>query len=217
MKRLVSADEAVSGIKDGASVMLGGFMCCGQPFGLIDALLRTGAKNLTVISNDGGTPCTGVAKLIEQQRVARLIASHIGLNPEAGRQMNAGTLEVDLVPQGTLAERIRAAGAGLGGVVTPTGIGTEVEKGKQKISVDGREYLLEKPLRAEFAFIRADIADKFGNIFIAKAQKNFNPVMAMAAQTTIVEAEKIVELGGLDPDDVTLPGVFVHTIVEAGK
>ncbi|MFA5161973.1 MAG: CoA transferase subunit A [Elusimicrobiales bacterium] len=217
MKKIVSADEAVSGIRDGASIMLGGFMCCGQPFGLVDAILRKGVKNLTLIVNDTGSPGLGVAKLVEQRRVAHVITSHIGLNPEAGKQMNAGTMKVELVPQGTLAERIRSAGAGLGAVVTPTGLGTEVEKGKQKILIDGREYLVELPLRAEFAFVTADIADKYGNGFVAKSRKNFNIVMAMAAQETILEADKLVETGELDPDRINLPGVFVHTIVEAGK
>ena len=217
MKKILSADEAVQHINDKASIMLGGFMCCGQPMDLVDAIIRKNIKAITLITNDAGLPGIGVAKLIEQQRVARLIASHIGLNPEAGRQMNTGVMHVDLVPQGTFAERMRAAGAGLGAVITPTGLGTEIEKGKQKLVLDGREYLVELPLRAEFAFIKADIADKYGNAYIARAQKNFNIVMAMAATETIVQADKIVEAGELDPDMVTLPGVFVNTLVEAAK
>jgi len=217
MKKILSADEAVMHINDKASIMLGGFMCCGQPMDLIEAIIRKNIKEITLITNDAGLPGIGVAKLIEQQRVAKLIASHIGLNPEAGRQMNSGLMQVDLVPQGTFAERMRAAGAGMGAVVTPTGLGTDIEKGKQKLTIDGKEFLVELPLRAEFAFIRADIADKYGNAFIAKAQKNFNIVMAMAATETIVQADKIVEPGQLDPDMVTLPGVFVNTLVEASK
>jgi len=217
MKKIVSADEAVRHIGDGASIMLGGFLCCGQPLGLVDALIKKGVKGLTIIVNDAGIPGVGVAKLIEEQRVARLITSYIGSSPEAGRQMHADTMKVELVPQGTLVERIRSAGAGLGAVVTPTGIGTEVEKGKQRINLDGHDYLIELPIHADFAFVAADVADKYGNGFISKARKNFNIVMAMAAQETILEAGKVVEVGELDPDGVTLPGVFVHTIVEAGK
>jgi len=215
MKKILTSDDAVSQVKDGDSVMLGGFMCCGQPLGLVDALIRKNASKLVLISNDGGLPGTGVAKLIEQKRVAHLIASHIGLNPAAGQQMHSGEMKVELVPQGTLAEKIRCAGAGLGGVLTPTGIGTEVENGKQKIAVEGKDYLLETPLSADFALIKADVCDKFGNCFIAKAQKNFNIVMAMAARHTIVEAAEVVEIGQLDPDKANLPGVFVHAIVKA--
>ncbi len=217
MKQIKTAQEAIAAIKDGDSIMAGGFMCCGQAYTLVDAILEKGLKNLTLITNDAGLPGKGAAKLIEQKRVGKLIASHIGLNPEAGKQMNSGEMKVELVPQGTLAERIRAAGAGLGGVLTPTGLGTAVEEGKQKVTVDGREFLLEKPLAADYALIKAHTADKYGNAFIAKAEKNFNIVMALAARTVIVEAEHIVEPGQLDPDRVTVPGALVHVIVEAKK
>jgi acetate CoA/acetoacetate CoA-transferase alpha subunit len=214
MKSLLSFADAVRDVPNGATIMIGGFMCCGQPLGLIDALIAKDIKDLTVICNDAGLPDQGVAKLIVQGRVRHLIASHIGLNPVAGQKMNSGEMKVDLVPQGTLAERIRCAGTGLGGFLTPTGIGTEVEKGKQKLTVNGREYLLETPLAADFAFIKGGICDRTGNTFLPKATKNFNIVMAMAARETIVEADRVVELGQLDADQVTVPGVFVHRITQ---
>lgn len=212
MKKILSPKDAVKVIHDKASIMVSGFMCCGQSLRLIDALLEKGSKDLTVITNDSGFPDRGVGKLIVAGRVKRLIVSHIGLNPEAGRKMNAGEMEVELVPQGTLAERIRCSGAGLGGVLTPTGLGTEVEKGKQKMVVDGQEYLLEKQIHADFAFLKADTCDRYGNAFVAKSGKNFNLVMAMAAQHAIVETDELVEAGGLDPEKVTIPGVFVNSI-----
>ena len=207
--------EAVANIKDGAVIMVGGFMCCGQPLGLMQALLDSGVKNLTLIINDAGFPDKGIGRLIVAGQASRLIVSHIGLNPVAGQKMHSGELKVDLVPQGTLAERIRCAGAGLGGVLTPTGTGTRVEEGKQKLTQNGQEYLLELPLKADFALIKATIADKQGNCFIAKAEKNFNLVMAMAAEETIAETDQVVEIGQLDPDKVTVPGIFVHKITEA--
>jgi acetate CoA/acetoacetate CoA-transferase alpha subunit len=214
MKTLVSPKEAVALIPDGATVMIGGFMCCGQPLALIDALLEQGASNLTVICNDAGIPGKGVAKLLSAGRVKRLVASHIGLNPEAGEKMNKGELLVDLVPQGTLAERIRCAGAGLGGFLTPTGAGTDVEKGKQKISVEGREYLLETALGADYALIAADVCDAVGNAQIGKSRKNFNVVMAMAAKHAICESRSVVALGGVEADHVNVPGVFLKSVVE---
>ncbi|MFA6582897.1 MAG: CoA transferase subunit A [Elusimicrobiaceae bacterium] len=217
MKEIITAADAVRKIKDGDTIMIGGFMCCGQPLGIMDAILQSGLKDLTVITNDSGFPDRGFGKLVVAKRVKKLIASHVGLNPEVAKQMFAGELEVELVPQGTLAERIRCAGAGLGGVITPTGIGTEVENGKKKIRIDGKQYLVEKPLTADFALVSGEITDKAGNTFIAKAEKNFNVVMAMAAKHTIVETRKIVDIGGLDPDMVTVPGVFINSIVEAAK
>jgi acetate CoA/acetoacetate CoA-transferase alpha subunit len=214
MKPVLSPQSAVASIPDGSTVMVGGFMCCGQPLALVDALLAQGASNLTVICNDAGLPNTGVAKLITAGRVKKLIASHIGLNPEAGEKMNKGELVVELVPQGTLAERIRCAGSGLGGVLTPTGIGTNVEQGKQKIEVNGKSFLLEEALSADFALVVADECDAVGNACVGKARKNFNLVMAMAAKHTICESRKVVEVGCLDPDRVNVPGVFVHGIVE---
>ena len=214
MEKRVDVATAVAKIANGSSVMVGGFMCCGQPFALIDALIARDIGELTVITNDAGFPGIGIGKLIEQGRVKHLIVSHIGLNPIAGKKMNSGEMRVDLVPQGTLVERIRARGAGLGGVLTPTGIGTEVEKGKVKQTVGGCEYLIETALGADFSLVSADIVDTLGNGFIAKARKNFNIVMAMAADCTIAETNKIVMRGELDPDHVNLPGVFVKAVVE---
>lgn len=196
--------------------MVGGFMCCGQSLRLTDALLSHGAKSLTLITNDAGFPDRGLGKLIVAGRVSRLIASHIGLNPAAGQKMNAGDMAVELVPQGTLAERIRCGGAGLGGVLTPTGLGTAVEEGKRKVDIDGHKYLLETPLKADFAFVKAERCDRLGNGVIPKSCKNFNLVMAMAAQHTVLETDELVEPGAIDPDLVDLPGIFVDAIaVEA--
>lgn len=218
MKEIITAATAAAEIRDGDTIMIGGFMCCGQPLAIVDALLESGVKDLTVITNDSGWPDRGFGKMITAKRVKKLIASHVGLNPEVAKQMFAGTLEVELVPQGTLAERIRCGGAGLGGVLTPTGLGTEVAEGKQTLEVDGKTYLLEKPLRADFALISGTITDREGNTFIEKSAKNFNTVMAMAAKQTIVETNQVVDAGALDPDKVTVPGVFVKSIVvEAGK
>ncbi len=217
MKPIKTPQEVAADIKDGSSIMIGGFMCCGHPFSVINAIIDAGAKNLTLITNDAGYPDIGIGKLICRDRTKKLIVSHIGLNPVAGDKMNSGDMDVDLVPQGTLAERIRAKGAGLGGILTPTGIGTEVEDGKQKIVVLEKEYLLETPLEADFALIQAAVCDKYGNCFINKSAKNFNLVMAMAAKTVIVEADEIVEVGKLDPEKVTVPGVFINTIVRAKK
>lgn len=214
MKPVLSPQDSVASIQDGSTVMVGGFMCCGQPLALVDALLSQGASNLTLICNDAGLPNTGIAKLITAGRVKKLIASHIGLNPEAGEKMNKGELVVELVPQGTLAERIRCAGAGLGGVLTPTGTGTNVEQGKQKIDVNGKSFLLEEALGADYALVVADECDAVGNAHVGKARKNFNLVMAMAAKHTICESRSVVGVGKLDPDKVNVPGVFVHSIVE---
>ncbi|MFA5480156.1 MAG: CoA transferase subunit A [Candidatus Muiribacteriota bacterium] len=214
MKKILKPEEAVSQITDNSSIMIGGFMCCGQSFNLIDALIENGAKNLTIICNDAGYPDKGVGKLIVAGRVRKLIATHIGLNPEAGKKMNSGELEVELVPQGTFAERIRCGGAGLGGILTPTGLGTEVEIGKKVIYIQGKNYILETAIKADFAFVKSNIADVTGNGFTAKSAKNFNVVMAMAAKHTILETEKLVEKGEIGTEDVTIPGIFVHTIVE---
>ena len=215
MKPIKTAAEAVAGINNGASVMVGGFMSCGNPFTLIDALINKGSKNLNLITSDTGYPEVGVGRLICQNRVSTLIASHIGTNPVSGHKMNSGEMKVTLVPQGTLAERIRAKGAGLGGALTPTGLGTEVEKGKQKLSIEGKDYLLELPLGADFALIKAEVCDKYGNCFLPMATKNSAAVMAMAADYVVVEADNIVEPGELDPEKVTIPGVFISAIVKA--
>lgn len=210
--KTVTAKQAVSGIKDGAVIMFGGFLGCGTPEVLIDALLEKGVKDITVICNDTATPTTGVGRLVAAKRVRKVIASHIGTNPETGAQMNSGETEVELIPQGTLAERIRCAGYGLGGVLTPTGLGTEAEKGKEVIVSDGKSYLLEKPLKADFAILGASLADKSGNLFFKGTTKNFQPLMATAADTVIVYAEKLVETGEIDPDTVDTPGIFVDYI-----
>lgn len=215
MKPIVTADKAVENISDGCRLMVAGFMGCGNAFTLIDALIRKGTKDINLITSDTSFPEVGVGRIICQNRAATLTASHIGTNPVSGAKMNSGELKVTLVPQGTFAERIRAKGAGLGGVLTPTGRGTAVEEGKQKLTIDGREYLLELPLGADFAFIKAEVADKYGNAFLPGATKNMAVVMAMAADHVILEAEKIVEPGELDPEKVTIPGIFVSAIVQS--
>jgi len=217
MNKVISIEEAVSHIKDGMTIMIGGFLGCGSPHRLIDALVEKGVKDLTLICNDTGFPDKGSGKLIVNRQIKKLIASHIGTNRETGNQMNAGDLDVTLVPQGTLAERIRAGGAGLGGILTPTGVGTVIEEGKQKIEIDGKTYLLELPLRADVALIAGYKVDKFGNIVYRGATRNFNALMAMAADLVIVEADQIVEIGEIDPNDVVTPGIFVDYIVGGGE
>ncbi|TJX67728.1 acetate CoA-transferase subunit alpha [Soehngenia saccharolytica] len=216
MNKLISIDEAVDMIKDGMTIMVGGFLGCGNPHKIIDKLVEKNVKDLTLICNDSSFPDYGVGKLVVNHQIKKLIASHVGTNPETGRQMNAGEMEVVLVPQGTLAEQVRAGGAGLGGILTPTGVGTVIEEGKQKITVDGVEYLLEKPLKADVALIAGQKVDKFGNIVYFGATRNFNTLMATAAETVIVEASEIVEVGDLDPNDVVTPGIFVDYIVDGG-
>jgi len=213
MNKLISIADAVNMIRDGMTIMVGGFLGVKNPFRIIDAMVEKGVKDITLIANDSSFPEVGIGKLIVNKQVKKLIASHIGTNKETGNQMNSGELEVELVPQGTLAERIRAAGAGLGGILTPTGLGTIVAEGKTIIESDGRQYLLEKPLRADVALIVGAKVDKKGNIRYAKATRNFNPLMATAADLVIVEADEIVEVGELDPDDIITPGIFVDYIV----
>lgn len=212
MKR-ISVEDAVALIPDGATVMIGGFMGVGTPERLCDELVRQGRRDLTVIANDNAMPGVGIGKLVEAGLVKRTIASHIGLNPETQKRMIAGTMEVELVPQGTLAERVRAGGYGLGGVLTPTGVGTSVEEGKRKIEVDGKTYLLETPLRAQFALVHAMVADYIGNLRYALTARNFNPLMAMAADTVIATAVNIVPVGVLPPDDVMTPAPLVDFLV----
>jgi acetate CoA/acetoacetate CoA-transferase alpha subunit len=213
MNKLISIDDAVNMIQDGMTIMFGGFLGVKNPFRIVDALVEKGVKDITLIANDTAFPEVGIGKLIVNKQVKRLIASHIGTNKETGNQMNSGELEVELVPQGTLAERIRAAGAGLGGILTPTGLGTVVAEGKTIIEADGKKYLLEKPLRADVALIVGAKVDKKGNIRYSKATRNFNPLMATAADLVIVEADEIVEVGEIDPDDVMTPGIFVNYVV----
>lgn len=213
----ISAAAAAGLIKDGMSVMVGGFMTCGTPEDLIDAIVEKGVKDLTIICNDAGYPAKGVGKLIANGQVKTIIASHVGLNPECGRLYSAGELELILVPQGTLAERVRSAGAGLGGFLTPTGVGTSVAEGKDVITVDGVEFLLEKPLKADVALLSGNLVDKAGNIKYRGATRNFNPLMATAATTVIVQADSVVPAGDIGPENVETPGIFVDYIVGGGK
>ena len=214
LTKQITLHEAISHVRDGDNVMIGGFLNCGAPESLIEGLIIYGKQNLTLIANDTAFPDQGIGKLIVTKKAKKVIVSHIGTNPETGRQMNAGELEVELVPQGTLAEQIRAAGFGLGGILTPTGVGTPVEAGKQKLTVEGKEYLLELPIKADVALIKAYKADKAGNLVFRKAARNFNPLMATAAQIVIVEAQNIVETGEIDPDEVMTPGIFVNYLVQ---
>lgn len=208
-------ESAVERIPNGARLMIGGFMGVGTSERLVNELVRQGKKALTVIANDTALPGVGIGKLVTANALRKVIASHIGLNPETQQKMLAGDLEVELVPQGTLIERIRAAGHGLGGVLTPTGVGTVVEEGKRKIDVDGREYLLETPLRADFALLHAFLSDYLGNLTYALTARNFNPVIAMAADTVIVDAEHIVPIGMIAPDHVMTPAPLVDYLIAA--
>ena len=212
--KVVTTEEAISHIKEGMTVFIGGFLGVGTPEKIIDALVEKGTKNLIVIGNDTGFPDRGIGKLVCNGQVKKVIATHIGTNPETGRKMQAGEMEVELCPQGTLAERIRAAGNGLGGILTPTGVGTVVEEGKQVIEVNGKKYLLEKPLRADVALINGSVVDELGNVVYAKTTKNFNPVMATAADVVIVFAEKLVKVGEINPDQVMTSRIFVDYIVK---
>ncbi len=211
--RTIPIQEAIGMIPDGASLMIGGFMGCGTPEPLMDELVRQGKRDLTVIANDTATPGVGIGKLVRAKLVRKLIASHIGLNPETQQQMIEGGLEVELVPQGTLIERIRAGGAGLGGVLTPTGVGTVVEEGKRRIAVDGHDYLLEMPLRADYALVHAFVCDYLGNLAYALTGRNFNPVIAMAADTVIVQTANIVPVGVIAPDHVMTPAPVVDYVI----
>ena len=213
--KAASVEEALTHIRSGQTIMLSGFTNVGSPNKFIVKMAEAGITDIDLISNDAGNDHTdGIGTLICQHRVRRLTASHVGLNPKVAEQMNDGTLEVVLVPQGTLAERIRCGGTGLGGVLTPTGIGTVVAEGKQVIQVDGRDYLLEKPLHAEVAVVKAWKADTSVNLVYRRAGRNFNPLMAMAADFVIAEVEELVEVGQLDPDEVMTPGVCVDLVVK---
>ena len=213
MRRAISAAEAAVLIPDGASVMFGGFMGVGTATRVVQALVERGARGLTIIGNDTARPGVGVGRLIEAGCVARAIVSHIGTNPMTQQKMIAGEIEVELVPQGTLAERIRAGGGGLGGVLTPTGVGTTVAEGKQIITVQGREFLLELPIRADFALIHAHEADYNFNLTYRLTATNFNPIMALAADCVIAEPDDVVPVGVLPPDAVRTPGILVHHLV----
>jgi acetate CoA/acetoacetate CoA-transferase alpha subunit len=211
--KTISLHDAVAMIPDGARLMIGGFMGVGTPESVVDELVRQRKRDLTVIANDNALPGVGIGKLVGAGLVRKTIASHIGLNPETQKKMLAGEIEVELVPQGTLIERIRAAGYGLGGILTPTGVGTVVEQGKQRIEVDGKPFLLETALRADFALVQAFVADYLGNLHYALTARNFNPVIAMAADTVIVEAENIVPIGVISPDDVITPAPVVDYLI----
>lgn len=214
MNKLMTIDQALTHIKDGMTIAVGGFLGVGTPEKLIDAIIAKGIKDITLICNDTAFPDKGVGKWVVNRNVKKVIVSHVGTNPETGRQMNANELEVVLVPQGTLAEQVRAAGAGLGGVLTPTGIGTVIEEGKQKLHINGKDYLLELPLKADVALVKGSVVDKKGNVYYNKATRNFNTLVATAADFVIVEAEKVVEVGEIDPTDVMTPSIFVNAIVE---
>lgn len=223
--KVISASQVKEHLHDGMTVMIGGFLGNGNPMKLVDIVLESGVKDLTLISNDTSIyndkdpehpVAIGIAKLVAAKRIKNLIASHVGTNRLTGQQMATGEMNVNLVPQGTLAERIRAGGFGLGGILTPTGIGTDIAKGKQVINVEGRDYLLETPLTGDLCLINGSIVDKAGNVYYNGTTKNFSPMMASACQTVIVEAEKLVEVGELDPNMIMTPGIFVDYIVVGG-
>jgi len=220
-KPVISAAEAAKMVSEGAVVHVGGFLACGSPLGILAALASLGTKNLTLVCNDTAVldekngRVTGVAPLVKNRQFRKMIISHIGTNPESQRQMNAGETEVVLVPQGTLAERVRAAGCGLGGILTGTGLGTEVQDGKQVVEVQGRKFLIEEALPGDVALIKAKKADKAGNLVYSKTARNFNPLMAMACRTVIAEVEEIVEIGEIDPDQIHTPSILVDYLVKA--
>ena len=211
--KTVSIEESVAMIPDGASLMVGGFMAVGTPERVVDEIIRQNKRDLTVIANDTASPGRGIGKLVSAKLLRKAVVSHIGLNPETQRQMMAGALEVELVPQGTLIERIRAGGYGLGGILTQTGLGTPVEDGKQQVSVNGRNYLVEAALRADFALVQAFLADYLGNLSYALTARNFNPVIAMAADKVIVCADNIVPIGVISPDHIMTPAPVVDYVV----
>ncbi len=211
MAKITTAKDAISLIKDGDTVMVGGFLNCGAPDLLVNALVEKNVKNLTAIMNDTSYPHANKGKLIVNKQVKKLITTHIGTNPETGRQLQEKELDVEFVPMGTLIEKIRAKGAGLGGVVTPTGVGTILEENKQTMEIDGKKFIYEKPLGADFALIYGTIADKFGNVAYHGTTRNINTVMATAAETVILEVDELVEC--LNPDEVVIPGLFIDYIV----
>ncbi len=223
MSKFISAKEAAALVKDGDFVMVGGFLGHGTPDDIIKELADSEVKDLTIAVNDTGFPegaekhgFRGVSELVARHKVKTLYVSHIGTNPETGKQMSEGTLDVRLTPQGTLAEKIRAGGFGLGGVLTPTGVGTDVAEGKQVINVDGKDYLLETALKGDVCLIRGSVVDKLGNVYYNGTTRNFCPLMAAACKTVVVEAEKIVEPGEIPPEQVMTPFILVDYIVEGG-
>ena len=214
MKKAIKSETAAEMIKDGSTVMIGGFMGVGTPTRVIEAIVARGTKGLTIIANDTAMPDVGIGKLIAGKAVRKVVASHIGLNPQTQEMMMSGEIEVELIPQGTLVEQIRAAGVGLGGVLTPTGLGTAVAEGKEIATVDGQEYLLERAIAADFALISAKNCDYVGNLEYSLTAHNFNPVMAMAGKTVIAEPEHILPVGAIPPDSVKTPGILVDYILE---
>ncbi len=222
-KPIIKAEEAISKIKDNDTILVSGFMGVGSPLGLLKALKDSGKKEMTLVCSDNGmflgdeSQATGVAPNVLAKQFKKFVASHIGLNKETQRQMVEGESEVELVPQGTLAERIRAGGSGLGGILTPTGVGTAVAEGKEIIHVNGRDFLLELPIRGDFTLIRAAKADKAGNLTYSASARNFSPLMATAGNTVLVEADEIVEVGELDPEIIVTPGIFVDYLIKRDK
>lgn len=214
MEKRIQLQEAINMIDDGMTIMIGGFMGIGSPHTIIEGLLESGKKNLTIICSDTSVVDKGIGRLIVNNQVAKVIASHIGTNRETGRQMNEGLIEVELVPQGTLAEQIRSGGAGLGGVLTPIGIGTPIEDDNETVEIEGMRYILAKSIRADIALIHGSVVEENGNIFYNQSTRNFNPLMATAADIVIVEAEKVVKSGDLDPHLIATPGLFINHIVE---
>ncbi|MGK0469127.1 acetate CoA-transferase subunit alpha [Clostridium sp.] len=214
MNKITSLEKVRYLLKDGMSIMIGGFLACGTPEKLINLIIETNVKNLTIIANDTSFVDRGIGKLIVSGQVKKVIASHIGTNAETGRLMTEGKMEVELVPQGTLIERIRSAGAGLGGVLTPTGVGTMVEEGKQKLNIEGKEYLLELPIKADLALVYASVVDEIGNAVYYGTTRNFNPIIATAAEVVIVEAQNVVKVGEIDPNNIVTPSVLVDYIIK---
>ena len=214
MSKFISIEEAVSKVKDGMTIMVGGFLANGTPNKIVDALAKSGVKNLTLICNDTAYPDKGVGQLIANKQVKKLFVSHIGTNPHTSEQMNSGELEIEFCPQGSLAERVRAGGCGLGGILTQTGMGTIVAEGKQIVNVDGKDYLLEKPLRADIALVGASLGDKAGNQVYRGTSQNFNPLMASAADLVIAEVNELVEVGEIAAENVKTPSIMVDFIVK---
>ena len=214
MSKFISIEEAVSKVKDGMTIMVGGFLANGTPNKIVDALAKSGVKNLTLICNDTAYPDKGVGQLIANKQVKKLFVSHIGTNPHTSEQMNSGELEIEFCPQGSLAERVRAGGCGLGGILTQTGMGTIVAEGKHIVNVDGKDYLLEKPLRADIALVGASLGDKAGNLVYRGTSQNFNPLMASAADLVIAEINELVEVGEIAAENVKTPSIMVDFIIE---
>lgn len=220
MPKFVSLQEAAAQVKDGMTIMIGGFLGCGNPHNIIDELVKSGVKDLTIIANDSPATGFGLARLIDNHQVKRFIASHVGLNQNVADQMNSGEIEVNLIPQGSLIEMVRAGGGGLGGVITATGLGTPVEESPlvdRKINIDGKDYLLMKPVHADFALICGHTVDKAGNVWYKGTTRNFSNLMATAADVVICEAENVVEIGEIEPENVVTQGIFVDYIVDGGE